>query len=421
MAASPLTPGPAPVPDHFRLVHPEDYAQHGYPHQIWARLRAEEPVSWQTQPGNAVDYWAITKHADITAIGKRPDIFLSGPRLVIQHLEEEVREVPPTLIQMDNPMHKDFRQMVSKRFTPRMLKNIHEPIERIGREIVEKLYDKGDEGECDFVDEVSAPLPIAVIGWLLGVDESDWPMLYEWTNRTLGAGDPEYQVDGQDSRATAEAAQIELFGYFSKLVAERRANPKDDLVSVFIASEYEGRPLNDLEILSWCFIIVIAGNETTRNGTTGGMLAFIENQAELRRVQADMGLLNSAVEEVVRWTSPIIHFGRTATEDYPLRDKVIKAGESVALFYPSANRDEEVFEDPFSFKIDRKPNRHIGFGVGEHFCLGAHLARMEMQVAYRHLLPRIDEIELAGPVDRLHSGLVGGVKRLPIRYKLRSA
>ena len=415
MAASPL---PA---ENFRLVHPEDYAQHGYPHQSWTRLRAEEPVSWQTQPGNAVDYWAITKHADITEIGKRPDLFLSGPRLVIQHLEEEVRDLPPTLIQMDNPMHKDFRQQVSKRFTPRMLKRIHEPIERIGREIVEKLYARGDEGECDFVDEVSAPLPIAVIGWLLGVDESDWPMLYDWTNRTLGAGDPEYQVDGQDARATAEAAQIELFTYFTKMVAERRANPKDDLVSAFIAAEYEGRPLNDMEILSWCFIIVVAGNETTRNGTTGGMLAFIENQAELRRVQADMGLLNSAVEEVVRWTSPIIHFGRTATQDYPLRDKVIREGESVALFYPSANRDEEVFEDPFTFKIDRKPNRHIGFGVGEHFCLGAHLARMEMQVAYKHLLPRIEEIELTGPADRLHSGLVGGVKRLPIRYKLRSA
>ena len=416
MAAS-----PAPVPEDFRLVHPEDYAQHGYPHQIWARLRAEDPVSWQTQPGNAVDYWAITKHADITAIGKRPDLFLSGPRLVIQHLEEEVRDLPPTLIQMDNPMHKDFRQQVSKRFTPRMLQKIHEPIEKIGREIVEKLYARGDEGECDFVDEVSAPLPIAVIGWLLGVDESDWPMLYEWTNRTLGAGDPEYQVDGQDARETSEAAQIELFGYFSKLVAERRVKPKDDLVSHFIASEYDGRPLNDMEILSWCFIIVIAGNETTRNGTTGGMLALIENQAELRRVQADMGLLNSAVEEIVRWTSPIIHFGRTATEDYPLRDKVIREGDSVALFYPSANRDEEIFEDPFSFKIDRKPNRHIGFGVGEHFCLGAHLARMEMQVAYKHLLPRLEEIELTGPADRLHSGLVGGVKRLPIRYKLRSA
>jgi cytochrome P450 len=149
------------------------------------------------------------------------------------------------------------------------------------------------------------------------------------------------------------------------------------------------------------------------------MLAFIENPHELRRLQQDMRLLDGAVEEVVRWTSPIIHFARTATRDYPLRDKVIREGDAVALFYPSANRDEEIFEDPFEFRIDRQPNRHLGFGVGEHFCLGAHLARLEMQVAYRHLLPRIEEIELVGPVDRLHSSLVGGVKRLPIRYKLR--
>lgn len=413
-----MVASPTPVPTDFRLVHPADYAQHGYPHSVWARLRREEPVSWQTQPGDAVDYWAITKHADITEIGKRPDVFLSGPRLVIQHEPEQPSSFPPTLIQMDPPKHGEFRQMISRRFTPRMLEKIHAPIERIGREIVEKLYDRGDEGICDFVQEVSAPLPIAVIGWLLGVPESDWPMLFEWTNRTIGAGDPDY-MDGEDPRATAQRAQIELFGYFSKLVAERRKNPQDDLITVFTQSQYQGQPLNDIEVLTWCFIIVIAGNETTRNGTTGGMLAFVENQHELRRLQKDMGLLDSAVEEVVRWTSPIIHFGRTATRDYPLRDKLIREGQAVALFYPSANRDEEVFEDPFSFKIDRQPNRHIGFGVGEHFCLGAHLARLEMQVAYRHLLPRIEEIELAGPVDRLHSGLVGGLKRLPIHYKLK--
>ena len=321
---------------------------------------------------------------------------------------------------MDPPKHGDFRQMISRRFTPRMLEKIHGPIERIGREIVEKLYERGDEGECDFVTEISAPLPIAVIGWLLGVPEEDWNMLFEWTNRTLGAGDPEYQEEGKDSRATAQAAQIELFQYFTKLIAERRANPQDDLITVFTQAQYQGKPLDDIEVLSWCFIIVIAGNETTRNGTTGGMLALIQHQHELRRLQQDMGLLRDAIEEIVRWTSPIIHFGRTATQDYKLRDKVIEAGQSVALYYPSANRDEEIFEDPYTFRIDRKPNRHIGFGVGEHFCLGAHLARLEMEVAYRHLLPRIAEIELTGPVDRLHSSLVGGVKRLPIRYKLNS-
>ncbi len=411
----------ASLPDDFRLIHQEDYAAYGYPHPIWTRLRAEEPVSWQTQEGGALDYWAITKHADITEIGKRPDVFVSGPRIVIQALAEEIDDFPTTLIQMDPPMHGEFRQQISRRFTPRMLKKIHEPIERIGREIVEKLLERGDEGECDFVAEISAPLPIAVIAWLLGVPKCDWNMLFDWTNRLIGAGDPEFQDEGSTARETANRAQMELFGYFSKLIEEKRKKPADDLVTVFTKAEYDGRPLTDMEVLTWCFIIVIAGNETTRNGTTGGMLAFIENMHELRRVQNDMSLLNSAVEEIVRWTSPIIHFARTATRDYTLRDKLIREGDSVALFYPSANRDEEVFERPFEFLVDRNPNRHIGFGVGEHFCLGAHLARLEMQVAYKYLLPRIEEIELVGPVDRLHSGLVGGVKRLPIRYKLRPA
>jgi cytochrome P450 len=412
--------GPVTSPEDFRLVHPDDYAAHGYPHSIWSRLRAEDPVSWQEQPGKAIDFWAITKHADITEIGKRPDVFISSPRVVIQANEEEVNGFPPTLIQMDPPMHRDFRHQISRRFTPRMLQKIHEPIERIGREIVEKLYNRGDEGDCDFVEEVSAPLPIAVIAWLLGVPESDWHILFDCTNRTIGAGDPEYQIEGKTPQETAMQAQAELFGYFAKMIEDRRKNPQDDLVTVFTKAEYEGRLLTDIEVLAWCFIIVIAGNETTRNGTTGGMHAFIEHMPELRRLQQDMSLLDSAVEEIVRWTSPIIHFSRTATRDYSLRDKIIREGDSVALFYPSANRDEEVFDNPFEFRIDRKPNRHLGFGVGEHFCLGAHLARLEMQVAYRHLLPRIEEIELAGPIDRLHSGLVGGVKRLPIHYKLRS-
>jgi len=176
-----------------------------------------------------------------------------------------------------------------------------------------------------------------------------------------------------------------------------------------------------MDIMTWCLIIVVAGNETTRNATTGGMLAFVENPDQLRRLQADPNLLAPAVEEVVRWTAPIIHFARTATEDFELRGKTIRKGETVALFYPSANRDADVFEDPNVFRIDRNPNRHLGFGVGEHFCLGAHLARLEMEVAYKHWLPRIEEVELAGPVDRLHSSLVGGIKHLPIRYKLRDA
>jgi cytochrome P450 len=214
---------------------------------------------------------------------------------------------------------------------------------------------------------------------------------------------------------------IEVFGYFARLVEEKKKNPADDLITLFAHAEVDGKRLEFVDVLAWCLIVVVAGNETTRNATTGGMLAFIENPQELRRLQQDPKLLAPAVEEVVRWTSPIIHFARTAREDYDLRGKKIRAGDALALFYPSANRDEEVFDEPFRFRIDRRPNRHVGFGVGEHFCLGVHLARLELMVAYKHLLPRIDEVELAGPVERLHSSLVGGVKHLPIRYKLKAS
>jgi cytochrome P450 len=410
---------PARAPENFNLVHPGDYARWGYPHEIWKQLRREDPVH-HVENAAGVPFWAITKHADIVEISKRPDLFLNGPRLVISHEGDERPPAvfPPTLIEMDPPKHGVYRQLVSKRFTPRFLERYHAEIEQIGREIVDRL---GEGGECDFVREVSAPLPIAVIAWMLGLPKSDWNLLFDWTNRVIGAGDPEYQKPGKTPNETAREAMTEVFFYFSKLVEEKRKNPADDLVTLFTQAEVDGKPLPPMDILAWCLIIVIAGNETTRNGTTGGMLAFIENQGELRRLQKNPKLLPHAIEEVVRWTSPIIHFARTATADYELRGKRIRKDETVALFYPSANRDEEVFDEPYTFRIDRDPNRHIGFGIGEHFCLGSHLARLELQVAYKHLLPRIEEVSLTGPVERLHSSLVGGVKQLPIRYKLRPA
>jgi cytochrome P450 len=410
----------ATPPESFNLIHPDDYARHGYPHEIWRRLRREDPVHWWDRTAG-VPFWAITKHADIIEISKQPERFVNGKRLVIGHEPEQRPDpvFPPTLIEMDPPKHGIYRQLVSKRFTPRYLQRLHRDVERIAAEIVDALVEKSDSGECDFVREVAAPLPIAVIAWLLGVPKSDWNLLFDWTNRTIGSGDPEYQREGKTSQETAREAMTETFLYFSKLVEERKRKPEDDLITLFTQARVDGQPLPPMDVLAWCLIILIAGNETTRNATTGGMLAFIENPGELRRLQQSPALLPSAIEEVVRWTTPIIHFARTASEDYELRGKRIRAGDALALFYPSANRDEEIFDEPYRFRIDRDPNRHLGFGMGEHFCLGAHLARLELSVAYKHLLPRIEEVELAGPVQRLHSSLVGGVKHLPIRYKLR--
>jgi cholest-4-en-3-one 26-monooxygenase len=409
--------------DGFHLIHPDHYAAHGYPHPLWKRLRREDPVHWFDKT-EGMPFWAITKHADIVTIGKQPELFLNGPRLVLSHEPELPNTFPPTLIQLDPPKHGIYRQLISKRFTPRYLKSIHADIERIGKEIVDKLLDKsgpGEHGECDFVREVSAPLPIAVIAWLLGVPESDWNLLFDWTNRTIGAGDPEYQTPGKTPQESAQQAMTELFLYFTKLVEEKRRKPADDLITLFAHLEVDGQRIPEIDVLTFCLIIVIAGNETTRNGTTGGMLAFIEHPEQLRKFQRNPRLIAPAVEEVVRWTSPIIHFGRTATRDFALRGKRIEAGHALALFYPSANRDEEIFPDGDEFRIDRDPNPHLGFGIGEHFCLGSHVARLELAIAYKHLLPRIEEIEVSGPIERLHSALVGGVKRLPMRYKLKRA
>jgi len=413
---------PTDSPADFNIIHPDGYAQYGYPHHVWTRLRAEDPVHWWDRT-EGLPFWAITKHADITEISKRPDIFINAPRITIMHEPERRDEMqalfPPTLIQMDGEQHTAFRKMISSRFTPRALKRIDGDIEAIGKEIVDALGEEALEGECDFVEKVSAPLPIAVIGWLLGVPKPDWPLLFDWTNRVIGAGDEEFQDASGSPQETARTAMVELFTYFTKMVEEKKKNPSDDLISLFTQLEYKGKRLEMMDVLAWCLIIVVAGNETTRNGTSGGMLAFVEHQDQMRRVQQDPRLLKPAVEECVRWSTPIIHFARTATRDYEIRGKKIEEGQSVALFYPSANRDEDVFEDPFTFRVDRVPNRHLGFGIGEHFCAGSHVARLEMLVAYKHLLPRIEEVELAGPVSRLRSTLVGGVKHLPIRYKLK--
>jgi cytochrome P450 len=309
---------------------------------------------------------------------------------------------------------------VSSRFTPRFLTRMHHDIEEIGRGIVEELLEKGDEGEIDFVKEISAPLPIAVIAWMLGLPKQDWNLLFDWTNRIIGANDPEYREEGKTMQETAMGALTEVFDYFTVLVEEKKKNPADDLVTLFANAQIDGKPMEFVDVLSFCLIIVVAGNETTRNATSGGMLAFIENPGEMAKVVRDPELMPLAVEEIVRWTSPIIHFARTATEDFELRGKTIKKDDAVALFYPSANRDEEIFEDPYTFLADRKSNPHLAFGVGEHFCLGAHVARLEMTAAYKYLLPRLADVELTAPPERLQSSLVGGVKHLPIHYRLRT-
>jgi cholest-4-en-3-one 26-monooxygenase len=284
----------------------------------------------------------------------------------------------------------------------------------------------GDGGvrESDFVRELAVPLTLGVLAEMLGVPRADWPKMFEWTNRVAGSSDPEFQVSGGAGSTpfvSIEQTRNELFAYFAELAAERRKDPRDDIVSVLANSTIDGAPMPPLELLSYYFLLVVAGNETTRNAASGGLLALIENPDEFEKLRADRGLVNLAVEEIVRWTSPVIQFCRTATEDLELHGKQIRKGDAFCLFYPSANRDERAFEDADEFRVDRRPNPHVGFGIGEHFCLGANLARLELRVIFGELAERLDEIELAGPYDRMRSSFLGGVKRMPIRYRLRPA
>ncbi|MFI5364517.1 MAG: cytochrome P450 [Candidatus Binatia bacterium] len=397
------------------IATPEHYERHGYPHPEWTWLRRHDPVFWYDRP-NVDPFWVITKHADIIDIGKQPESFLNAPRLAVftNDLPPPEEGVARHLLNMDPPDHARYRRVTSGWFTPRAIRAMDGKVERVTRAVLDGAAEKTDG---DFVRDVSARITIAVIAEMLGVPRRDWELLFRWTNEIIAPQDPEFQ-HGATPEETLNRARLELFTYFNDLVTERRARPTDDIVSVVANGQVNGASLPPVELLSYYFLLVVAGNETTRNAMTGGMLAFLENPAEWQKLRANPSLLESAVEEIVRWTTPVIQFARTATRDYPLRDKTIRAGQSVCLFYASGNRDEDVFDQPFRFRIDREPNPHIAFGMGEHVCLGAHLARLELRHAFAQLRQRLEQCELVGAVARVRSSFVGGIKRAPMRWRI---
>jgi len=397
------------------IATPEHYEHHGYPHPEWTWLRNNEPVFWYERD-NVDPFWAITKHADIIAIGKQPKLFLNAPRLAVF-----MRELPPPpenesrhLLNMDPPDHAAYRRVTSSWFTPRAIKRMDDKVERVTREVLDAAAEK-EEG--DFVLDISAKITIAVIAEMLGVPREDWDLLFRWTNEIIAPEDPDFQ-HGKTPEETIETARLEVFSYFHELSEKRRAAPTDDIVSVVANGKVGGEALPAVELLSYYLLLVVAGNETTRNAMTGGMVAMHDNPGEWDKLRENPRLVDSAVEETVRWVTPVIQFARTATRDTELRGKVIHEGDSLCLFYASGNRDEEVFEDPFVFRIDRDPNPHIAFGMGEHVCLGAHLARLEIHHAYAALSRRLKRFELTAPVARARSSFVGGIKRAPMRWRI---
>jgi cytochrome P450 len=404
-------------PSTIDIVSAEKYQREGYPHAEWTWLRKNAPVFWYDRP-EYDPFWAITKHADIIEIGKRPKDFIIKPRIAVFAKGNVPPENPANhLLSMDPPEHGKYRRVVSKWFTPRTVQVWRPKVEQLTREILDEAAKKGD---IDFVNDVSAPITIAVIALMLGVPEADWHLLFRWTNEIIASEDPEFQR-GRTVRETGDAARAELFKYFAALSEERRKKPEDDILSYVVQGTVDGAPIPTFELLSYYFLLVVAGNETTRNAMTGGVQQLIDNPAELAKLQANPGLVDGLVEETVRWVTPVIQFARTATRDVRVRDQLVKEGQSVCLFYASGNRDEEIFEDPFAFRIDRQPNEHIGFGRGEHVCLGAHLARLELRTLFAELAGRLVSIERTGPVDRIHSSFVGGIKRAPVRWELRPA
>jgi cholest-4-en-3-one 26-monooxygenase len=401
--------------DPLDLVDPARFARNGYPDAVWTQLRAEAPVAYFEPPGYE-PFWAITKHADIVDVASQPVRFSNEHGLMLGPIGAPAQP-SEMIVTLDPPRHGPLRRVAMPRFTPRAIRSRHAEIDRIAVEILDDVA-ADDPGEFDFVERIAAPLPIAVISWILGVPRSDWQLLFHWTNEVIGKDDPEFRRPDETPSQTIKRARGEMHAYLGDLIEKRRRDPGDDIVSHLLNAEVDGEPLTELQLLMYCELIVEAGNETTRNAISGGLLAFSEQRGEWEKLRDRPELMSDAVEEMLRWVSPIIHFTRMATEDSAVRGVKIAEGERMAIFFASANRDEEVFDDPFAFRVDRHPNPHLAFGIGEHFCMGAHLARLEMETVFRHLITRLESFEVSGPVERLNSAVNGGIKHLPLRCRL---
>ena len=404
------------------LANPQAYTDEKRLHETLAHLRAHAPVSWVDVEGYR-PFWAITKHADVMDIERQNDLFTNDPRplLMVADGEDVLRAQMEagiglrTLIHMDDPHHRDMRKIGADWFRPKVLRDLKVRVDELAKIYVDKMVEKGPE--CDFVQEVAVNYPLYVILSLLGLPESDFPRMLKLTQEMFGGDDTEFQRG--NSTEDMLAVLLDFFNYFAALTASRREHPTEDLASAIANATINGEPLSDMDTASYYVIVASAGHDTTSAGIAGGMLALLENPGELARLQKDTSLMGTAVEEMIRCVVPVKEFMRTAQADTEVRGVPIAKGESVLLSYVSANRDEEVFKDPMRFDVGRDPNKHLSFGYGVHFCLGAALARMEMNSFFSELVPRIKSIELAGEPELMATTFVGGLKHLPIRYSLK--
>ncbi len=413
------------------IVNPAVYANPPLLDATFKRLRNEDPLAW-CEPDLFRPFWAVTKHADIFEISKQNATFTNGQREMLSLRETETKvygdfggpHLLKTLVQLDDPLHYKLRHLTQDWFMPHKVKMREDAIKDIAKQFVDRMEDMGTS--CDFQQDIALHYPLRVIMQILGVPGADEPMMLKLTQEIFGAADEDLSRnksvledgDVEGGVASIQKTLAEFFMYFTAITEDRRASPKDDVSSVIANGMVDGEPIGQLEAMSYYIIVAAAGHDTTSASTGGGVLAMLERPGELKKMMADpTAMSRTIVDEAIRWTTPVKHFMRTAQSDYDLWGRKIMNGESLLLCYPSANRDEDVFEDPDVFKIDRSPNKIASFGHGGHMCLGMHLARLEMQAIYEELFSRVKSIELAGDPTFIKANFVGGPKSVPIHYR----
>ena len=388
----------------------EDAWAQGVPHEAFDLLRRESPVHWHPEP-EGPGFWAVTRHADVVRASRDTATFSSelGSTFIDDQTDEALAQIRLTILNMDPPKHARYRRLVSRGFTPRMVGRLVETIEKRAQRIVDEVADRG---ECEFVEDVAAKLPLEMICEMIGLPEADWHRMFELSNMLVGRDDPDFQYEDD----VAESAAAEIYAYCDAVAADRRANPRDDLMTALVQAEVDGERLSDAELKMFFFLLVVAGNDTVRSALPGGVLTLLAHPDEYRRLRAEPALLDSAVEEMLRVHPPVLTFRRTAARDVELAGARIAAGDKVVVYHVSANHDERRFADPFRFDPAREPNEHLSFGQGPHLCLGAAFARLQLRAffaEYRRLPPA----EQAGEPVRLTSNVINGITHLPLQWE----
>lgn len=404
-----------------QLVSPKTYADDRAARAMFAQMRREDPVHWVEAEG-FVPFWAVTRHADVMEVELKSEIFINRPRGVLQSIAdtEQIKAVQggkrlmaDTLVSMDGEDHALYRALTRDWFMPRNVKKLETRIRALAREFIDSMLARG--GTCDFVKDVAQWYPLRVITMILGIPEEDEALILRLAQESFGFSDPD--IATESAMATRLASMKGFFEYFGKVAQNRRACPRDDLSSVIANGLIRGGPIGDFETLSYYVIVASAGHDTTSSSISGGLLALINHPEEMDKLVRNPPSIKSGIEEMFRWVSPVKHFFRTATEDYELHGRKVRAGDSLMMCYPSANFDEEVFESPDLFNVSRSRNPHLAFGYGAHYCLGQPLARLETRIFFEELLSRIKSIELAGEPSAVEASFVSGLKSLPISFR----